>query len=103
MVARKAPLRAVVPGDRPPPARGKTVTQAVRTGDAREVLVAMRDRMAKAVDKPDIPFRELHGLMNQLMLTVEKIEAMDASANEEPPDPGEVEQAADEPFDSSAV
>jgi hypothetical protein len=37
------------------PRRPKTVAQAVRSGDRREVLLALQARVAKAIDSPKTP------------------------------------------------
>ena len=50
---RKPPLRAVSPEDRAPCRRPKSVTEAAEDGTTRELLVAMRSRIAKAVEDAD--------------------------------------------------
>lgn len=77
--ARK--LRAVTEADAPPP-RPKTVTEAAKTGTARELLSATRDRIAVAVEDPNTPARDLAALTKRLMETVRDIEAYDAREQE---------------------
>lgn len=76
------PLRAVAAGEKVAvPAHAsaaKTVAQAAKSKDAREVLVATRDRIAKAIDDPKCPFRELGVLTKRLEDIREKIESIDA-------------------------
>lgn len=58
--------------------RAKTITAAAKDGDPREVLVALRARVAKAVQDPDTPARDLASLSKRLMDIVREIEAIDA-------------------------
>ena len=100
MAARK-PLRAVAPGEKaaPAPKKVKSVTEAADAGSTRELLVAMRARIAKAVEDPNTPARDLAALTKRLVEVVRDIEAIDAR-EEENPHAGVV---ADEAFDASAV
>lgn len=83
MPARKSPLRAVAPDEKPArPARPKTVTEAAKGGTARELLAATRDRIAVAVEDPNTPARDLAALSKRLMETVREIEAIDARTEE---------------------
>ena len=99
MAARKS-LRAVAPGEtaaRPP----RTVTEAASEGTTRELLIAMRDRVAKDVQNENTPARDLAALTKRLMEIVRDIEAIDARAEQEARDgASEVE---DGDFDASAV
>jgi ribosome-binding protein aMBF1 (putative translation factor) len=100
MAARK-PLRAVGPDEKPPTKRRKpkTVTEAADKGTTRELLVAMRARIAKAVEDPNTPARDLAALTKRLVEVVRDIEAIDARAEEEA-DAGDV---PDTKFDASAI
>ena len=95
-------LRAVAPGEKPKrPVRPKTVTQAADKGTTRELLVAMRARIAKAVESENTPARDLAALTKRLVEVVRDIEAIDARHEQDGADGGnEVEDGA---FDSSAV
>ena len=99
MPARKS-LRAVAPGEtaaRPP----RTVTEAASGGSTRELLVSMRDRVAKDVENANTPSRDLAALTKRLMEIVRDIEAIDARAEQEARDgAAEVE---DGEFDASAI
>lgn len=97
-------LRAVAPGEkappRTPPAKPKTVTEAAEHGTTRELMVAMRARIAKAVEDPNTPARELASLTKRLVEVVRDIEAIDARAEQDGEFGAPVEDGA---FDASAV
>ena len=93
-------LRAVAADESAsPPARTFTVSSASSEGTRRDVLVAMRARIATAVDDPNTPARDLAALTKRLIEVVKEIDAMDAADQEAQAD-GPVE---DEAFDASAV
>jgi ribosome-binding protein aMBF1 (putative translation factor) len=69
------PLRAVGPDEKASP---KTVSQAAEAGTTRELLVAMRDRIARAVENPNTAARDLAALTKRLVEVVRDIEAIDA-------------------------
>ena len=89
----KARLRAVAP-DEKPPAKPRTVDEAARNGSHRDLLVAMRDRIAKAVSDPDCPPRDLAALTRRLQDIAKEIEQIDLRAKEE------AEELADETADA---
>ena len=95
-----ANLRAVKPGDAPPRRKAQTVAEAAATGDQRALLVAMRDRIAKAVADESCPPRDLASLTKRLDDIAEKLKAIDAQAEEESADGGPV---ADEEWDAEAL
>lgn len=94
-------LRAVAPGEQPPSRRRtKNVTEAAKGGDHRELLVAMRDRIAAAVSNPDCPPRDLASLTKRLQDIARDIAAIDAQqADEASGEGGDV----DDSFDASAI
>jgi ribosome-binding protein aMBF1 (putative translation factor) len=96
VAARKA-LRAVAPDETS--AAPKTVTQAADAGSTRELLVAMRARIAKAVEDANTPARDLAALTKRLVEVVRDIETIDAREAQETRS-GDV---PDEAFDASAV
>jgi len=98
-MARKA-LRAVADDEKAPPAKVKTVTEAADEGTTRELLVAMRARVAKAVEDPNTPARDLAALTKRLVEVVRDIEAIDA-ANQQ--GTGEGDDVDDAEFDASAI
>lgn len=78
----------------------KSITAAARGGDARELLVAIRERMSEAVEAADTHPRDLSPLTRRLMEVVREIEAIDARAAQE----GEDHTAAvDEIWDAQAI
>ena len=99
MAARN--LRAVPPGANPvgkPSA--KSITEAIASGDRRDLLVATRNRIAKPVDDPSCPPRDLAALTRRLDDIVEKIAALDLAAKQEEDEGARV---ADEAFDAEAL
>lgn len=85
MAPRKG-LRAVEPGEVAAPARKLTVTQAAEGGTPRELLVALRDRVARDVENPNTLARDLAALTRRLMEICRDIEAVDARAAEDADD-----------------
>jgi hypothetical protein len=75
-----AKLRAVEDGEK---ARPKSVTDAASSGTRRDLLVAMRSRVATAVEDPNTPPRDLAALTRRLMELAKDIEALDAKESEE--------------------
>ena len=78
---RKAPLRTVRDGETKPPV--KSVAQAAANGTHRDLLVAMRERIAVTVSNPDCPPRDLAALTRRLQDIAKEIEALDLRAKEE--------------------
>lgn len=76
------------------------VAQAAREGTPRELLAAMRDRIAVAVENPNTPARDLAALTKRLMEVVREIEALDARAAEEARENAE---HPDEAWDAEAL
>lgn len=77
-------LRAVSADEKPAsPGKPKTVTQASSGGSQRELLVAMKARVAEAVENPNTPARDLAALTKRLLEIAREIEAIDARAAEE--------------------
>jgi len=97
----RAPLRPVAAGEKAPAKKApRTVTDAADNGTTRELLVAMRTRIAKAVEDPNTPARDLAALTKRLVEVVRDIEAIDARAEQEGGASGDVQDGA---FDASAV
>jgi hypothetical protein len=69
-------LRAVRPGE--PPRRPMTVTKAAATGDRRDLLVALRARIARSVEDPNTPAPALAALSRRLLEIAKDLEAIDA-------------------------
>ena len=101
-MATRQPLRTVKPGEKPPaPVKPKTITQAAEKGTTRELLVAMRDRIAVGVENPNTPAKDLAALSNRLMQIVREIEAIDAREDDE--EASGAAEVQDGDFDASAV
>lgn len=83
MAVRKPSLRAVAADEVAPDVRAKTVTEAAATGSTRDLLVTMRDRVAKDVENANTPARDLAALTKRLMEIVRDIEAIDARSEQE--------------------
>jgi hypothetical protein len=78
------PLRAVGPDEKPPAADPpKTVSQAAESGTTRELLVAMRNRIARAVESDRTAARDLAALTKRLAEVVKEIEAIDVKLTQE--------------------
>lgn len=95
----KPRLRAVSPGEKPT-ARARSVADAAKTGTHRDLLEAMRDRIAVAVSNPECPPRDLAALTRRLQDIAKEIEAIDLRAKEEGED---VEFVEDEGWDAEAL
>lgn len=81
-------------------AKKQTVTKAAMSGTRRELLVATRDRIAKTVDDPKTPPRDLAALTRRLMDISNEIEMIDHAAKQEE---REREATPDEEWDDSAI
>ena len=97
---RKAPLRAVKAGEKPP-AKRLSVAEAAATGDHRQLLVAMRERIARTVADPDCPPRDLAALTRRLQDIAKEIEQIDLRAKQEARDLDEF--TGDEAWDEAAI
>lgn len=93
-----ATLRTVKDGEKAAP---KSVTEAADCGSTRELLVAMRARIAKAVEDPSTPARDLAALTKRLVEVVRDIEAIDARDAQEVSD--SAKDTPDAKFDASAI
>lgn len=98
MAARKPALRAVAPGERA--ARPSTILEAAEAGDRLEELRSMRRRIARTLDNPDTPPRDLAALSRRQMELGREIEALVAREGEETRGGVEVTDGA---FDSAAI
>jgi hypothetical protein len=96
-VAARKTLRAVAPDERPE--RPKSVIEAAASGSTRDLLAAMRERVATAVQDPNCPPRDLAALTRRLHEIVRDIEAIDARAEDE----DTRTSVTDAPFDAAAI
>jgi hypothetical protein len=99
-MTRPASLRAVKAGEARSAERKKSVSEAAASGTHRELLVAMRDRIAKAVQDPDCPPRDLASLSRRLQEISKEIEASDLRNAEEAK---ESAASPDEAWDAEAL
>lgn len=98
MPARKQ-LRAVAPDERAGEAV-LSITDAADKGTPRQLLVAMRSRIAKTVEDPNCPARDLSSLSKRLQEINRDIDALDVKVKQE----GEESAGhADAKFDASAI
>lgn len=97
-------LRAVKDDEKPPPrarrAKSKTVAEAAAKGSHRDLLVAMRERIAKTVSDPNCPPRDLAALTRRLQDIAKEIDALDQRAKQEAKEDG---VSADEQWDEAAI
>lgn len=85
-MASKPGLRSVKSGESPPPPAAttpKTVAQAAKSGTPRELLVAMRDRIAETVSQSNCAARDLAALTKRLQDIAHDINAIDARGDED--------------------
>lgn len=101
-VTTKPRLRSVAPDEKPMASRPRTVADAAKSGTHRELLVAMRDRIAQAVSSAECPPRDLASLTRRLQDIAREIAALDAQAES-----GEAatdgSAYVDRPFDASSL
>lgn len=91
-------LRSVAPGE--PAPRRKSVADAAQSGDRRELLISMRDRIAKAVSDPDCPPRDLASLTRRLQDIAKEIDLLELSGTGLG---SVVSETGDESFDPASV
>ena len=77
MAARKTPLRTVKPNEKPPAAAApKSILEAAEQGSRLEELKAMRRRIARALDDPNTPARDLAALSRRQLEIGREVEAI---------------------------
>ncbi len=99
---RKTPLRAVAANEKAPdkPAKLMTILEAAEADDRLAELVAMRRRLAKALDDPNCPPRDMAALSRRQLEIGREVEAIRAVSERD----GDGEQPAeDEELDPAAV
>lgn len=77
---RRPPLRAVGPDETPAaePEKRLTVTEAAEAGSEKALYIAMRERIAKTVEDPKCPPRDLASLTRRLSELAKDIAAIEA-------------------------
>jgi signal transduction histidine kinase len=102
VTAKARPLRAVAKGETAPRRqRTKTVRAAAATGVRRELLVALRARIARDIDDPNTPARDLASLSRRLLEVAKEIEVLDS--RDEGDDVGQAASTGDRAFTSEAL
>ena len=100
MATRKTALRIAAP-DEKAPTPPSTVTEAASSGTTRDLLVTMRDRVAKDVENANTPARDLAALTKRLLEIVRDIEAIDARSKQEADNDASAVEDGD--FDAASV
>ena len=100
MAARKSPLRAVEPGEKANPPAPVTIEEAAERDDDLGQLRLTRRAIARKLDDPNCPARDMAALSKRLMEIGKEIAAIEARAAQEEDQHAEVEDGA---FDASAV
>ena len=99
MAARKT-LRPVADGETAEPKK-LTVSEAAKTGSHKALLISTRDRIARTVDNPDCPPRDLAALTRRLTDISKELEAIAARDAEE--DEGASADTDDDSWDAEAL
>lgn len=99
-------LRAVGADEEPPKATSRSVTPrsvtaAAESGNAKELLLALRARVARAVEDPNCPPRDLAALSRRLQDIGRDIEAIVAREKQEAAE--DADGHPDEAWDSEAL
>jgi hypothetical protein len=103
VTAPRKQLRAVKPDEKSAePPRAKTVTEAAESGTHRDLLVAMRSRIARTIQNPDCPPRDLAALTRRLQDIAKEIEQIDLRMIEEAREDATLD-LEDEAFDAEAL
>jgi len=95
-----AKLRAVTEDDVAPPKAAMSVTAAASDGDRLDLLVAMRSRIAIAVEDPNTAARDLAALTRRLIEIAKDIDALRLAALQEAASDTPEE---DDTFDATAI
>lgn len=101
MAARKAPLRAVAPDEKPKPKVIKTLIEAAEGGNYRELLLAQKLDIARSLTNPETQGPARAALHRQLGLIAREIRELDeVDAQEAEENSGPTPDAA---FDAEAL
>ena len=99
----RKPALSVVNASTPapkPPAKPKTLVEAVEGGDYREILLAQQREIAASVGEEKGPAKA--ALHRQLAVISKELQALNAAAKQDEDESGSGE-VADEDFDASAI
>ncbi len=100
MGVRKSPLRAVDADERPK-VLPKTIEEAALAGSQLDELRLTRARIARTLDDPNCPPRDLASLSKRLMEIGREIESIEAKARQEAAE--DVDATPDEEWDAEAI
>jgi hypothetical protein len=78
-----ANLRVAKPGERTPRKRNLTVTHAAKGDSNRELLAALRSRIAETIQNPNVHPVALAALSRQLVLISKELSVMDTVGGED--------------------
>ena len=82
---------------------GTSVTEAASKGSRLDLLVAMRSRVATAVEDPDTPARDLAALTRRLLEIANEIASIEAQQELAEDSIAAAAAMPDEPFDSATL
>lgn len=82
---------------------GASVTEAASHGSRLDLLVAMRSRVATAVEDPDTPARDLAALTRRLLEIANEIATIEAQQELAEDSIAAAAAMPDEPFDSATL
>jgi hypothetical protein len=93
-------LHAIEPGETPPPPKVlKTIAEAAEAGSTTDELRLMRARIARTLDDPNCPPRDLAALSRRLIEIGREIAAIEARESEDDP----VAKVEDGKFNAAAI
>lgn len=95
----KPPLKVVTEDSPAPVRKAPSVKAAADSGTRRDLLVALRARIASDIDNPNTPPRDLAALSRRLLEIAREVEALDAEAGAD--DIGEAAATPDERWATS--
>ena len=99
MASKPNPLRAVKPGETAAPKKKLSILEAAEAGDRLEELKSMRRRIARTLDEPNTPARDLAALTRRQIELGKEIDVLEARAKEE----SSRATVTDEAFDQAAI
>lgn len=88
---------------RPARKRKKTVAQAAESGSHRDLLEAMRDRIAKTVSDASCPPRDLAALTRRLADIAKELDALDLREKQEAKENADCDADSTEEWDEEAL
>ena len=99
MASRPSKLRAVAADEKPPAKAPQTIAEASEAGSTLDELRLMRARIARTLDDPNCPPRDLAALSRRLIEIGKEITAIESRALEDDP----VAKVEDGKFNAAAI